>query len=258
MAEPRALRPVLGVSACNRPFGEETAQVVINRYIEAAMRHADVAALLIPALPDLMDADEVAGRIDGLLLTGSPSNVDPELYGDTQGDGPFDPARDRMSMALVEAMAARGKPVFGICRGIQEINVARGGTLARDLGAEGRPLSHHSEERTAIAPMFAHRHRVDFVPGGILERTFGTKALTVNSVHYQGIARLGSGLTVEATASDGVTEAVSGRSGAAPLLAVQWHPEWDADSDDQSAAFFRLLGRALRGDPLYPVTGDQN
>ena len=140
MAEPRALRPVLGISACNRPFGQETAQVVINRYIEAAIRHGDVAALLIPALPDLMEADEVADRIDGLLLTGSPSNVAPALYGAPAGDGPFDPARDAMSLAMVEAMIARGKPVFGICRGIQEINVACGGTLARDLGMPERPL----------------------------------------------------------------------------------------------------------------------
>lgn len=245
---------MLGVSACNRQFGEETAQVVANRYVEAAMRHADVAALLIPALPDLMGADEVADRIDGLLLTGSPSNVDPARYGAKDGDGPFDQRRDAMSLAMIAAMGRRGKPVFGICRGLQEINVACGGTLARDLGDDGRALSHHAAEKELLAPMFAHRHDVALAPGGALSTAFGRDAITVNSVHYQGIDRLGDGLAVEARAPDGVIEAIAGTD--RPILAVQWHPEWDTDGDDTAIAFFRLLGRVLRGDPLNSAKGD--
>ena len=256
MPERRASRPVIGISACNRAFGEETAQVVADRYAEAAMRYADAAALLIPARPDLMRAEEVADRLDGLLLTGSPSNVAPGRYGEDGGEGPFDPARDEMSLAMVAAMIARGKPVFGICRGLQEINVACGGTLVRDLGASDRALPHHAEERSALAPMFAHRHDVDLAPGGVLAAAFGRERLTVNSVHYQGIGRLGAGLTVEATSPDGVIEAVSGEAGAAPLLAVQWHPEWGTAGDDDAIAYFTLFGRALRGEPLRPGTGE--
>ncbi len=256
MPEGHSRRPVLGISACTREFGETTAQVVVDRYVEAATRHADAAALLIPARPDLMRADELADRLDGLLLTGSPSNVSPTLYGDLEGEGPFDSGRDAMSQAMIKAMLDRGKPVFGICRGLQEINVACGGKLARDLGSADRRITHHSSETVALEPMFAHRHAVDLAPNGVLSRAFGRDQLTVNSVHFQGVATLGDGLKIEATAHDGVVEAFSGHVGASQLLAVQWHPEWRSDDDPFAIAFFRLLGRALRGELLRQDTGD--
>jgi len=243
------VRPVLGLIACNRRVGTETAQAVMNRYAIAAMRHADAAALIVPALPELMRAEEVADRLDGLLLTGSPSNVEPARYGDgSAGDGPFDPARDAMVAALVEALTALGKPVFGVCRGFQELNVAFGGTLRRDLGAVATP--HHAPAGASFEAMFDHRHPVALTPGGLFARVFDSDALTVNSVHYQGVERLGEGLCVEARAPDGVVEAVSARIGRAPVIAVQWHPEWDADINAHSRTFFHLMGRALRGDPL--------
>lgn len=243
------MRPVLGLIACNRRVGTETAQAVMNRYAIAAMRHADAAALIVPALPELMRAEEVADRLDGLLLTGSPSNVEPARYGDgSAGDGPFDPARDAMVAALVEALTALGKPVFGVCRGFQELNVAFGGTLRRDLGAVAAP--HHAPADASFEAMFDHRHPVALTPGGLFARAFDAQALTVNSVHYQGVERLGEGLCVEARAPDGVVEAVSARIGRASVIAVQWHPEWDADTNAQSRTFFHLMGRALRGDPL--------
>jgi len=247
-----AIRPVLGLIACNRRVGSEIAQAVMNRYAEAAMRHADAAALIVPALPELMSADEVAGRLDGLLLTGSPSNVEPARYGDADpGNGPFDPARDAMVAALVQALAALGKPVFGVCRGFQELNVAFGGTLRRDLGEVAAP--HHAPADASFDQMFEHRHPVALTPGGLFARAFLADHLTVNSVHYQGVDRLGDGLKVEARAPDGVVEAVSARIGRASVIAVQWHPEWDADTNADSQTFFHLMGRALRGDPL---TGD--
>lgn len=245
-------RPVLGIICCTRQVGVEAAQSVINRYVMAAMRHATCAALLVPALPDLMSAREVIGRLDGVLLTGSPSNVQPHLYGDAApGDPPFDPGRDVMSRALVAEVLAQAKPLFGICRGLQEINVALGGTLTRQAGAT---MAHHAPDDVAFAAMFDHRHDVALVPGGVLARTHQRLALTVNSVHYQGIAELGAGLHIEARAPDGMVEAVSGMAHGAPLLAVQWHPEWDADANAASAQFFQLLGAALRGQPLAPET----
>ncbi|SNS71110.1 putative glutamine amidotransferase [Sphingomonas laterariae] len=248
-------RPLLGITACNRPFGEEAAQVVIDRYMESAMRHADAAALLIPARPDLMTPREAAERIDGLLLTGSPSNVGPERYGDADGKGPFDPARDEMSLALIDVMIAMGKPVFGICRGFQEINVAFGGTLDRGLGDAGRALAHHAPDGVPIGPMFAHSHDVTLAPQGVLARALGRERLTVNSVHFQGVKRLGQGLSVEATAPDGVIEAVSATPGGTPVLAVQWHPEWQTDRDAASLGYFGIMGRVLRGErfPTVPA-----
>ncbi len=248
-------RPVLGVVCCTRRMGTEFAQAVINRYVVSAMRHADVAALLVPALPEMMRADEIAGRLDGILLTGSPSNVEPGRYGEAgaaDAEGPYDLARDAMTAALVEAMLARQRPVFGVCRGLQELNVAFGGSLRRDTSRAPGLLRHHAPDDVGFEAMFDHRHPVDLAPGGTLHSAFGRDRLTVNSVHYQGIGRLGQGLQVEARAADGVIEAVSATVNHAPVLAVQWHPEWDADSNSESRTFFHLLGRALRGDRLLP------
>lgn len=240
-----SVRPILGITACTRQISEETAQAVVDRYIAAASRHADCVPMLIPARPDLFAAEEVVARIDGLLLTGSLSNVAPARYGDAAaGDGPFDAGRDAMSLALIAAARAAGKPVFGICRGFQEVNVAFGGTLECGI-ADG---AHHAPDEAGLAEMFAHAHDVALTEGGVLAAATGRDALRVNSVHYQGVARLGEGLMVEARAPDGVVEAVAATDGP-PLLAVQWHPEWSAD-DASSRAFFALLGRALRGLPL--------
>jgi putative glutamine amidotransferase len=192
-------------------------------------------------------------RIDGLLLTGSPSNVEPDRYG--EGDapdaaGPYDPARDTMTAALIRAAIAARKPVFGICRGFQELNVALGGTLRRDIGRSPDLLPHHAPDDADLDATFAHSHAVRLSPGGVLHRLLGKSEVTVNSVHYQGIGRLAAALTVEARAPDGLVEAVSARIDGTPLLAVQWHPEWDADSNADSRALFTLFGRVLRGAPM--------
>ena len=241
-------RPVLGVIACQRTVGIEPAQAVMERYIRVAMAHADVAALIVPSLPDLMSAAEVAPRLDGILLTGSPSNVDPAHYQDDGGDGPFDPGRDAIALSLVERMIDASKPVFGICRGFQEINVAMGGTLRRDTSASDELLRHHAPEGASFDAMFDHLHPVHLSEGGMLAKAFGKTDLTVNSVHFQGVGRLAPGLAIEAKAPDGLVEAYSARPNGAPVIAVQWHPEWDAGTNADSAAFFRLLGRAMRGE----------
>ncbi len=240
-------RPVLGVIACNRMVGSEVAQAVMNRYIRAAMTYADVAALIIPSLPDLMTAAEVAPRIDGILLTGSPSNVATRLYGDEGGDGPFDDGRDEIAMSMVDRMIDARKPVFGICRGFQEINVALGGTLRRDTSASDALIRHHAPDDVDFDAMFDHRHPVELADGGMLSNAYAKGALDVNSVHFQGIGTLADGLTVEARAPDGLVEAYSARPNGAPLLAVQWHPEWGTENDADSQTYFHLLGMALRG-----------
>jgi putative glutamine amidotransferase len=227
-------RPVLGVIACNRMVGSEVAQAVMNRYIRAAMTYADVAALIIPSLPDLMTAAEVAPRIDGILLTGSPSNVATRLYGEEGGDGPYDDGRDEIAMSMVDRMIDAQKPVFGICRGFQEINVALGGSLRRDTSASDTLIRHHAPDDASFDAMFDHRHAVDLTDGGMLAGAYDKSALNVNSVHYQGIGRLAEGLNIEARAPDGLVEAYSARPNGAPLLAVQWHPEWGTENDPDS------------------------
>lgn len=242
-------RPILGIIACQRSVGTEPAQAVMERYVRAAMRHADVAALLIPSLPDLMSAAEVAPRLDAVLLTGSPSNLESRRYHGAGGEGPFDPGRDEIALSMVEAMIGRQRPVFGICRGFQEINVALGGSLRRDTSANEALLAHHAPDGAGFAEMFDHLHPVTLAPGGMLAKGFGKAELTVNSVHFQGIDRLAAPLRTEATAPDGLIEGYSASIEGAPVVAVQWHPEWDADTNPDSAAFFHLLGRAMRGEP---------
>ncbi len=241
-------RPVLGVIACNRMVGSEVAQAVMNRYIRAAMTYADVAALIVPSLPDLMSAAEVAPRIDGILLTGSPSNVATQRYGEAGGEGPYDDDRDEIALSMVGRMIDAQKPVFGICRGFQEINVALGGTLRRDTSASDSLIRHHAPDNVGFDDMFDHRHAVKIVEGGMLANAYAKPALDVNSVHYQGIGQLADGLNVEARAPDGLVEAYSARPNGAPLLAVQWHPEWGTENDVDSQTYFHLLGKALRGE----------
>ncbi len=248
-------RPVLGIIACNRTFAtgagsSEPAQMVMDRYIRAAMTYANVAALIIPALPDLMTAAEIAPRLDGILLTGSPSNVAPTRYGEASGEGPFDEARDDIAIGMIKQMIDLHKPVFGICRGFQEINVALGGTLRRDTSASDNLIRHHAPDDANFDAMFDHSHPVALTQGGVLQRGYGKADLNVNSVHYQGIGTLASGLSSEATAPDGLIEAYSARIGGAPILAVQWHPEWQTDINPDSQTYFRLLGQALRGEGL--------
>jgi putative glutamine amidotransferase len=248
-------RPVLGVICCTRPVAREPAQVVVGRYVVAAMRYADAAALLVPSLPDLMTAREVAPRLDGLLLTGSPSNVEPDRYGEggaADAEGPFDPGRDAMSAAMIDAMLELGRPVLGVCRGFQEINVAFGGTLRRDTSRSADLLAHHAPAEAGVEAMFEHRHPVTLTPGGRLAAAFGRTRAEVNSVHFQGAGRLGEGLTVEARAPDGLVEGVSAWVNGAPVVAVQWHPEWRTETNPESQAFFRLLGQALRGELAAP------
>ncbi|MGE0742162.1 MAG: gamma-glutamyl-gamma-aminobutyrate hydrolase family protein [Hyphomonadaceae bacterium] len=245
-------RPVLGVISCNRTVESQAAQTVMTRYLTSALAYADAAGLLVPAMPELMQAKEVAPRLDGLLLTGTPSNLDPKRYGVIIDDapGPFDPARDEMTSRLIEAMLDLGKPVFGICRGFQELNVAFGGTLRRDMAEHPELIAHHAPSDASFDQYFEHIHPVSLTEGGVLKRAYREDELDVVSVHYQGVDKLGSGLTVEATAPDGVIEAVSANVNGAPVLAVQWHPEWKAHENPQSQVFFQLLGRALRRQPL--------
>jgi putative glutamine amidotransferase len=243
-----ASRPVLGIICCNRIVGSDSAQAVMDRYVTASMAYANTAALLVPSLNSLMDAAEVAPRLDGVLLTGSPSNIETQRYRHEGGEGPFDPARDEIALGLIHRMIDAGKPVFGICRGFQEINVALGGTLRRDVSVNPEFLPHHAPDGVSFEAMFAHQHRVELAGGGRLALAYQRPDLTVNSVHYQGIGELSAQLQIEARADDGLIEAYSARLSGAPVLAVQWHPEWQTAHNPESQTYFHLLGKALRGE----------
>jgi putative glutamine amidotransferase len=244
-------KPLLGIIACNRSIGAEIGAAVAHRYLEPAIRFAEATVLVIPSIPDLQDAADAARALDGVLLTGSPSNVRPSRFGrDDPGEAPHDDGRDETALHLIDAMTRRGRPVFGICRGFQEVNVAFGGTLRPDMARHPDLIAHHAADHVGFDDMFDHRHPVELVPGGVLATAYDRTVLDVRSVHFQGVERLGSDLSIEARAPDGVIEAVSARVGSSDVLAVQWHPEWRAADDPDSQVFFRLLGRALRGERL--------
>jgi len=242
-----ALKPVIGVLCCNE-IADRPIQAVASRFVEPLARYSAATVMLVPAIAEALDAGALVGRLDGLLLTGSRSNVAAERYGGIGGadEAPLDEQRDEVALALAARMIEAGRPVFGICRGLQELNVLFGGTLtgALDDGHHGG-----SAGDMAYEALFDHRHEVDLMPGGVLARATGNRRVSVNSVHRQGIARLGGGLCIEAVASDdGLVEAFSARPCGGDVLAVQWHPEWDADRQASSRAFFSLIGTALRAE----------
>lgn len=240
------MKPVIGVLCCNEVF-DLPIQAVASRFIEPLSRISGATVLLVPALEDVLDASALTDRLDGLLLTGSRSNVAADRYGAArQGAGRLDEQRDAVAIALAGRMIERGRPVFGICRGLQELNVLFGGTLTPDL----EPGHHHrAEPDLPFEDLFAHTHDVTLAEGGLLASAIECSRLTVNSVHHQGIDRLGKGLRIEAiSAEDGLVEAFSANDGAATVLAVQWHPEWGGATCSSGQAFFSLLGEALRGE----------
>ena len=248
------LRPVLGVICCTRTVGVEPAQAVMNRYVTAAMAYGDVAALLIPSLPELMTAREVAPRLDGLLLTGSPSNVEPYHYqGPPSREGTLhDPDRDATTLPLIREAVRRDLPVLAICRGIQELNVALGGTLHQRIGERpGGEVHRRGRDIKRIMQMtmderYGPCHPVTLTSDGMFaELSGGAAEIMVNSLHGQGIDQPAPGLKVEAVAPDGLVEAVS-LPNARFVVGVQWHPEYKPLANPISRALFGAFGDACR------------
>lgn len=249
-------KPVIGVIACGREVEGEPAQAVKLRYLQGVEQHASAVPLMIPSSQPAANARAIVERLDAVLLTGSNSNIEPHRFGsDRPGQLPIDNGRDELSLALIHAAIDLAKPLFGVCRGLQEINVALGGTL-RDL-RQGRDWqAHHAAPEAPLVATFSHDHPIDLVPGSMLHRYAGSDSLRVNSVHYQAIDRLADGLVVNATGPDGVVEAVSAAHSAAPVFAVQWHPEWRAHERQHDLAFWHYLGEAARSHYL-PAPGSE-
>jgi putative glutamine amidotransferase len=206
-------KPLIGIPADRRILGPHPFHCVGEKYIRAVADAADAVPVLIPALGDELDFDAVLASIDGILLTGSPSNVEPHRYAGTESDAGtmHDPHRDATTLPLIPRVVESGMPLFAVCRGFQEMNVAYGGTLSQKV----QDLS-------------------------------GVDRVMVNSLHSQGIDRLGADLEVEARAPDGLVEGFSVRSAPGFALAVQWHPEWQVMMNPFSRALFAAFGQAAR------------
>lgn len=249
------MKPVVGVVA-DQVSGKHRLHSTQEKYLDAVAGGAGALPILLPALidrpggafRDAADFDQVLDMIDGLFLTGAVSNVMPERYGRTLQDAnsPADPARDHVSLRLAAECRARGIPVFGVCRGFQEINVALGGTLHQAVHHVPGMNDHRENREQTLAEQYGPAHEVSFTPGGALETFTGATGARVNSLHGQGVDQLAPGLVVEAIAPDGLIEAYRTADDTHFLLAVQWHPEWRFRDDAISVAIFRAFGNAAR------------
>lgn len=238
---PRVLLP-----ACNLSLGVHPFHVVGRKYVEA-VRLAGAYPVIVPAA----HPDELEGwldQADGVLLTGSPSNVHPTHFGAEVLDPalPLDPLRDTWTLPLIRLALARGLPLLAICRGFQEANVALGGSLHQAVHEQEGLADHRADDDQPIDLQYGPAHRVLIEPGGLLARLTPGNELMVNSLHGQGIARLAPGLRVEARAPDGLVEAFTPAHGRGFALCVQWHPEWQAGQNTASIAILQAFGAACR------------
>ena len=241
--------PLIGIPAClmvDEAFGFHR---VGDKYVTAVLDGAGGLPLLVPALGPRLDLVALLERLDGLLITGARSNVEPHHYGGgPPPDGsPNDPARDATILPLIGEAIARAVPLLAICRGIQELNVAQGGTLHQEVHALPERIDHRSDKSVPPQERYGDAHPVTLTQGGMLQALLGGAAeIFVNSLHGQAIDRLAPGLVVEALAADGTIEAVSVAGAPAFALAVQWHPEWRVLDNPVSRRLFAAFGAACR------------
>ena len=242
-------RPLVGISADRKMTGVHPSHTVGEKYIAAVVDGSHALAMLLPALGNRQAAAEILATVDGLLFTGSYSNVEPHHYGgEPSVPGTLhDAARDATTLPLLAAAIDAGVPVLAVCRGFQEMNVVFGGTLHQSVHAVAGLNDHRENKEDELDVQYAPSHSIALTEGGLLQRlAAGANEARVNSLHGQGVERLGNGLVAEATAPDGLIEAVSVRNARAFALGVQWHPEWKHANDALSTAIFRAFGDACR------------
>lgn len=237
-------KPVILVPACNRMLGEHAFHIAGKKYLDAAVL-AGGMPLIVPSV-EPADIEALLDLADGVLLTGSPSNVHPSHYGQQvhNPELPQDVLRDSWTLPLIRAVVERGMPIFAICRGFQEANVALGGSLYQAVQEVAGYNDHRARDGAPADEAYGPAHLVHAVAGGRLAGLVGSDSFTVNSVHGQAVNRLADGLRVEATAPDGLVEAFSIARSPGFSLCVQWHPEWQAAQNPQSVAMLAAFGQA--------------
>ncbi len=219
-----------------------------DKYVRAVAEVAQCTPVMIPSMIDALQLEPLLDHFDGILMTGAVSNVHPPHYGEapTADHEPYDHARDAITLKLIKAVIERGIPLFCVCRGFQELNVVLGGSLEAELQrGEGR-LDHRAPKSEDTDVRYGPRHAIAVTPGGMLERILGKRQATINSIHRQGIKKLAPGLLVEATAPDGVIEAVSVKGAKSFAFGAQWHPEYKARDNPDSVKLFSAFGDAVR------------
>lgn len=242
-------KPLIGIPADRRLLGDHYFHCVGEKYIEAVVEGAQAHAVLIPSLGDAFNVRELLADFDGILLTGSASNVEPRHYeGPASAPGTLhDAHRDATTLPLIPHVVSAGMPLLAICRGFQEMNVAFGGTLWQKLHDVPGYNRHYEDLSAPLDEQYGPAHEVELMEGGTLqELAGGASRIMVNSLHSQGVQKLGRDLEVEARAPDGVIEAFRVRNAPCFALALQWHPEWKFQNNSFSRSLFAAFGDAAR------------
>jgi putative glutamine amidotransferase len=247
-------KPVVGViGSAHLVDGKFRAQRVGERNLRAIAETAGALPLIFAGSPEITEIGALLDAVDGILLTGARANVHPRRFGHKEhpSSEPYDEPRDALALPLVETCVARGVPLFGICRGFQEINVAYGGSLhpeIRDLPGRMNhraPRLPNGEFHPDTEVIFADRHEVRLTPGGVFAKLLGAESIRVNSLHGQGILEPGERIVVEGVAEDETIEAIRVAEAPGFALGVQWHAEHDANTNPINRTLFEAFGAAL-------------
>ena len=247
-------KPVVGVIGnAYRIENRFATQMVGEKNLRAVAEVAGALPLMFAGTPEITDVGALLDVVDGIVLTGARANVHPTRF-NTEPDvkhEPYDVPRDEVALALSEACVARGVPLFGICRGLQEMNVAFGGSLHPEIRDLPGRMNHRMPrlENGEIHPdpmvIFADRHEVSLTPGGAFSKILGCEKIRVNSLHGQGILELGKRVVVEGVAEDGTIEAIRIADAPGFALGVQWHAEYDPQRNPINRKLFQAFGEAL-------------
>jgi putative glutamine amidotransferase len=250
----RSQKPVVGViGSLHLIEGKFPAQRVGERNLRAVAEAAGALPLMFAGTPEITEIDALLDIVDGILLTGARANVHPSRFGHEAhpSSEPYDEARDALALDLVEACVARGVPLFGICRGFQEMNVAFGGSLHPEIRELPGRINHRAprlpngEFHPDVEVVFAERHEVRLTPGGVFAKLFGTECIRVNSLHGQGILEPGKRIVVEGVAEDETVEAIRIADAPGFALGVQWHAEHEPQRNPINRKLFEAFGAAL-------------
>ncbi len=246
-------KPLIGLPADRKLLGNHYFHCVGEKYLIAIVEGADCVPVVIPSLGYGERLDVLISQLDGIVLPGSPSNIEPHHYGQPAEPGTLhDPQRDATTLPLIPKIVAAGMPLLAICRGFQEMNVAYGGSLWPKLHEVPGLNDHREDETEPLDIQYGPSHPVTLAAGGLLHGIAGADSIMVNSLHWQGVRDLAPDLQVEARAADGIVEAFSVRGAPTFAVGVQWHPEWKAMDSAFSRALFSAFGKAAYAHAALP------
>jgi putative glutamine amidotransferase len=242
------IRPLVGLPSDSYEKDGFLYHSIGDKYVRALAEVSDVEPVVLPNIIDVTNINGLLRHFDGFLITGAVSNVHPPHYGEepSQDHEPYDHHRDSTTLKLIRAVVDQGIPLFCICRGFQELNVVMGGTLETELQRVDGRLDHRAPKSDSVDVRYAPRHAIEITKGGLLEHILGKRETMVNTIHRQGVKKIGAGLQVEAVAPDGIIEAVSVKGAKAFAFGTQWHPEFKAAQNPDSVKLFNAFGDAVR------------